>query len=119
MGRRRYGRAAGTLARSVGAQPLLLIGAFRSDELPRGHSIRRLRSELRRTGQLRQLTVEPLDADASNDLLERTLGPVAPSLGRAVFERTDGVPFFVRELGAAVFAQPTRCSPPHSYASRA
>jgi DNA-binding CsgD family transcriptional regulator len=94
----------GTLARSVGAQPLLLIGAFRSDELPRGHSIRRLRSELRRTGQLRQLTVEPLDADASSDLLERTLGPVAPSLGRAVFGRTDGVPFFVRELGAALAA---------------
>jgi len=94
----------GALARSVDAQPLLVIATYRSDELPRGHSIRRLRSELRRAGQLRQLTVEPLDAEASSDLLEHTLGPVAPSLGQTVFERTDGVPFFLRELGAALAA---------------
>lgn len=58
------------LARSVDEQPLLLLGAFRSDELPRGHPIRRMRSELR----------------------------------RAVFDRTDGVPFFVKELGSALAA---------------
>ena len=37
-------------------------------------------------------------------LLEQTLGTVAPSLRRAVFDRTDGVPFFVRELGSALAA---------------
>jgi DNA-binding CsgD family transcriptional regulator len=94
----------GALARSLDAQPLLLLGAYRSDELPRGHPVRRLRGELRRTGRLRQVTVEPLGAEASAALLERTLGPVAPSLRRAVFDRTDGVPFFVNELGAALAA---------------
>jgi DNA-binding NarL/FixJ family response regulator len=94
----------GALARSVDSHPLLLLGAFRSDELPRGHAIRRLRSELRRAGRLRQLTVEPLDAEASATLLEQTLGTVAPSLRRAVYDRTDGVPFFVRELGSALAA---------------
>jgi DNA-binding NarL/FixJ family response regulator len=94
----------GALARSVDSQPLLLLGAFRSDELPRGHPIRRLRSELRRAGRLRQVTVEPLEAEASAALLERTLGTVAPSLRRAVFDRTDGVPFFVNELGSALAA---------------
>jgi DNA-binding NarL/FixJ family response regulator len=94
----------GALARSLDTQPLLLLGAFRSDELPRGHPIRRLRSELRRSGRLRQVTVEPLEAEASAALLERTLGTVAPSLRRAVFDRTDGVPFFVNELGSALAA---------------
>jgi predicted ATPase len=92
----------GALARSIDSQPLLLLGAFRNDELPRGHAMRRLRSELRRAGRLRQLTVEPLKAEATGVLLEQTLGTVAPSLHRAVFDRTDGVPFFVRELGSAL-----------------
>jgi tetratricopeptide (TPR) repeat protein len=92
------------LARSLDAQPLLVLGAFRSDELPRGHPIRRLRSALRRAGRLRQVTVEPLGAEATAALLERTLGAAGPSLRRAVFDRTDGVPFFVNELGSALAA---------------
>jgi predicted ATPase len=94
----------GALARSVDSQPLLIVGAFRSDELPRGHSIRRMRSELRRAGHLRQVTVEPLGAEATAILLERTVGTAAPSLHRAVFDRTDGVPFFVNELASALAA---------------
>ena len=93
------------LARSLDTQPLLVCGAFRSDELPRGHPIRRLRSELRRAGRLRQLTVEPLGAEATAALLERALGAAAgPSLRRAVFDRTDGVPFFVDELASTLAA---------------
>jgi predicted ATPase len=92
------------LARSLDEQPLLVLGAFRSDELPRDHPIRRLRSELRRAGRLRQVTVEPLGAEATAALLERTLGAVGPSLRRAVFDRTDGVPFFVQELASALAA---------------
>jgi DNA-binding CsgD family transcriptional regulator len=92
----------GTLSRSLDSEPLLLLGAFRSDELPRGHAMRGLRSELRRASRLRQITVEPLDAEGSAALLERTLGTVAPSLHRIVFDRTDGIPFFVRELGSAL-----------------
>jgi DNA-binding NarL/FixJ family response regulator len=92
------------LARSLDTQPLLVLGAFRSDELPRGHPIRGLRSELRRAGRLRQVAVEPLGAEATAALLERTLGTAGPSLRRAVFDRTDGVPFFVNELGSALAA---------------
>jgi len=67
----------GALARSVDSEPLVLLGVFRSDELPRGHAIRRLRSELRRAGRLRQITLEPLGAESSAALLELTLGMVA------------------------------------------
>jgi DNA-binding NarL/FixJ family response regulator len=94
----------GALARSLDTQPLLVLGAYRSDELPRDHPIRRLRGELRRAGRLRQVTVEPLGAEDSAALLERTLGAAGPSLRRAVFDRTDGVPFFVDELGSALAA---------------
>jgi DNA-binding CsgD family transcriptional regulator len=94
----------GALARSLDGEPLLLLGAFRSDELPRGHPIRHLRSELRRAGRLRQVTLEPLDAEATTALLEATLGTAAPRLRRAVFDRTDGVPFFVQELASALAA---------------
>jgi DNA-binding NarL/FixJ family response regulator len=92
------------LARSVDQQPLLILGSFRSDELPRGHPIRRMRGELRRAGRLEQLTLDPLDAGATAALLERTLGTAAPTLRRAVFDRTDGVPFFVKELASALAA---------------
>jgi DNA-binding CsgD family transcriptional regulator len=92
------------LARSADEQPLLLLGAYRSDELPRSHPIRRMRGELRRAGLLREVMVEPLGADATAALLERNLGPAAPTLRRAVFDRTDGIPFFVNELTAALEA---------------
>jgi DNA-binding CsgD family transcriptional regulator len=92
------------LARSVPEQPLLILGTFRSDELPRGHPIRRMRNELRRAGQLRQVAVEPLGPAATAALVDRTLGTAAPSLRRAVFDRTDGIPFYVTELGAALVA---------------
>jgi DNA-binding CsgD family transcriptional regulator len=92
------------LARWAEEQPLLVIAAYRSDELPRGHPIRRMRSELRRAGLLREVVVEPLEAEATAALLERILGAASPSLRRAVFDRTDGVPFFVEELGSALAA---------------
>src|SRR6266536_2415030 len=93
------------LARSIEHEPLLILGAYRSDEIPRAHPIRRMRSELRRARHLRELAVEPLDAEAGAALLERVLGAVAaPSLRRAVFDRTDGVPFFIEELGLALAA---------------
>jgi DNA-binding NarL/FixJ family response regulator len=90
------------LARTLPEQPLLIVAAYRSDELPRGHPIRRIRGELRRSGHLRQVIVEPLDAVATAALLDRTLGHAAPTLSRAVFDRTDGVPLYVTELAAAL-----------------
>ena len=49
--------------------------------------------------------MEPFDAAATGVLLERVLGaPAAPSLRDAIFDRTDGVPFFVTELGLALAA---------------
>lgn len=93
------------LADSLSQCPLLALGAYRSDEIPRGHPLRRLRAELRRKGQLREITVEPLDADETAVLATHLLGgTLSPSLAAALYDRTQGLPFFVEELVTALIA---------------
>jgi ATP/maltotriose-dependent transcriptional regulator MalT len=93
------------LARALEGEPVLILAAYRSDEVPRGHPIRRLRSELRRARRLHELAIEPFDPAATALLLEHVLGgAVSPSLRDAVVDRTNGVPFFVEELGLALAA---------------
>jgi DNA-binding CsgD family transcriptional regulator len=93
------------LARSLAREPLAILAAYRIDDIPRPHPIRRMRADLRRAGLLREIAVEPFDAGTTAELLAVTLGStVSPSLSSAVFHRTDGVPFFVVELGAALAA---------------
>jgi tetratricopeptide (TPR) repeat protein len=92
------------LARTLPEEPLLILAAYRSDELPRAHPIRRMRSELRRSGRLQQVVVEPLDAAATATLVDQTLGPATPALRSLVFDRTDGIPLYVTELAAALAA---------------
>jgi len=86
--------------------PVLVIAAYRSDGLPRDHRLRWLRNELRRDGQLEELSLEALDRPAVAELLTELL-PEAPSpaLARTVHDRTMGSPFFVEELVAALNAR--------------
>jgi DNA-binding NarL/FixJ family response regulator len=94
------------LAPALETQALLVVGAYRSDEMPRGHPLRRLRSELRRQGRLNELAVDSLDAEQTGALLRAGLGEdLAPSLLRTVHDRTGGLPFFVEELGAVLVAE--------------
>ena len=67
--------------------PLLLIGAYRSDELAREHPLRRLRLELRRDRRAHELTIEPLDQAGTALLASRVLGG-APSLPSRQFSTT-------------------------------
>ncbi|MFN8526887.1 MAG: AAA family ATPase [Chloroflexota bacterium] len=83
--------------------PLLIIGIYGSDELSRDHPLRRLRLDLRRAGRARELTVEPLDADGTAALAARVLGaPLSAPLRAILHDRTQGLPFFVEELAAAL-----------------
>jgi predicted ATPase len=94
-----------SLAARAGEWPLLVAGVYRSDEIPRGHPMRRLRTELRRAGRLSELVVGPLDAAATGALAAEVLGgQPGPVLRAALFDRTLGVPFFVEELAAALKA---------------
>jgi DNA-binding NarL/FixJ family response regulator len=94
-----------TLAVTLEQEPILVIGVYRSDELPRGHAIRRLRAELRRARRLRELVVEPFDAEQTVALAERVLDrKVSPALAATIYDRTQGIPFFVEELAGALAA---------------
>ena len=93
------------LASSLEEEAMLVIGAYRSDELRRGHPVRRLRAELRRGGRLRELTVEPLSAEQTRGLAQRILNrDVGLPLAAAIYDRTQGIPFFIEEFAGAVAA---------------
>lgn len=85
--------------------PLLTIGAFRTDELPRGHPVRDLRSRLRRapSGKERHVRLGPLGPGDSALLVRRVLGAtVTQDVVDAVVRRAHGLPFYLEELAAAV-----------------
>ena len=100
------------LARALDGAPVLVVVAYRSDDVPRGHPIRRLRSELRRDQRLTEIALAPFDTEATAQLLEQVLGaPPAPALRDAIQDRTDGVPFFVAELALALAGQRLHVGP--------
>lgn len=93
------------LAAALESVPFLIVAAYRTDEMPRGHPLRRLRLELRRGGRLREISLEPLPVDETARLAARILdGAPSRSLTAIVYDRTQGLPFFVEELAAALVA---------------
>jgi predicted ATPase len=93
------------LAAGLADEPLLVVAAYRSDEISRGHPVRRMRADLRRAGRLEELVLEPLDLGGTSQLAAHLLGaPLAPSLARTLHDHTQGLPFFVEELCAALVA---------------
>ncbi|BCY14908.1 LuxR C-terminal-related transcriptional regulator [Actinoplanes sp. L3-i22] len=105
------------LGRRIGTIPALVIATYRSDEVDRGHPLRRLLGELQGAA-IRRLSVEPLSAAAVGELAAEH-GRDGPALHRA----TCGNPFFVTEVLArdggevpltvrdAVLARAARLSP--------
>lgn len=93
------------LAAGLESHPMLLVGVYRSDEIPRGHPIRRMRIALRRGKRLHELSLQPLDKAGTAELAGRVLGS-APSrqLVAILYDRTQGVPFFIEELTAGLAA---------------
>jgi DNA-binding CsgD family transcriptional regulator len=93
------------LAAALESEPVLIVGTYRSDEIPRGHSLRRLRTELRRAGRLRELALAPLGPERTAELVEARLGArPGRALAATIYLRTQGVPFFVEELTESLVA---------------
>ena len=91
------------LAVLVAKQPILVVATYRSDAVPRGHPVRRLRSALRRRGLLTELDLAPLEPLDSDRLLGSLLGdPPSPDLAASVRERSEGIPFYIEELASAL-----------------
>lgn len=94
-----------SLAEAVEDRPLLFLAVYQSDDVARGHPLRRMRAGLRRGGRLEELVVPPLERDQVAELVSRILERRAgPRLVQRVFERTEGVPFIVEEFAAALAA---------------
>jgi DNA-binding CsgD family transcriptional regulator/tetratricopeptide (TPR) repeat protein len=91
------------LAESLADLPVLVVAAYRSDGLPRDHLLRHVRHELHRGGRLDEIALGPLGPSETANLLEAILGSVpAPSLTRAIHDRTLGVAFLVEEFALAL-----------------
>lgn len=91
------------LSVSLEDERLLVLAAYRTNQFPRGHPLRRLRTELRRANRFREVLLHSLDASHTAELVAHILGK-APTraLAIAVYERTEGLPFFIEELTAAL-----------------
>src|SRR5215208_716895 len=87
------------LAESLAPVPVLVVAAYRSDGLARDHVIRRVRQDLRRFGRLDEVMLTPVGPAETGALLTELLGAhPAPSLVRAIHDRTQGFPYFVEEM---------------------
>lgn len=91
------------LAESLAGAPVVLIGTYRGTELPRAHSLRRARTDLRRAGLLSEIALRPFDSEETAELLAGALGArPSPALVDAIHARADGVAFYVTEFAAAL-----------------
>jgi DNA-binding CsgD family transcriptional regulator len=82
---------------------LLLVGIYRSDEIPRGHPVRWLRNQLRRARAAQELSIGPLDEAGTAAIAEAVLEQtIAASLTQILHKKSDGIPLFVEQLIAAL-----------------
>jgi DNA-binding CsgD family transcriptional regulator len=82
---------------------ILLVGIYRSDEIPRGHPVRRLRNQLRRARAATELAIGTLDEGGTVAIAEAVLDQaIDPSLREILHKKSDGIPLFVEQLVAAL-----------------
>ena len=95
------------LAEPLRQMPVLVVGAYRSDGLPRDHRLRWLRNELRRGGRLRGARAGAARPRRRSPSCWGSCCPrrPPPRSSRTVHDRTMGSPFFVEELVAALRAR--------------
>lgn len=81
---------------------LLLVGAYRDNEVPDVHPLAMRIEKLRRSGvSIQQIALAPLSREHVTELAEDTFGRGAPGisdLAALVHAKTGGNPFFVREF---------------------
>jgi DNA-binding CsgD family transcriptional regulator/tetratricopeptide (TPR) repeat protein len=86
-------------ARVLQTGRLLIVLTYRTDDVGRGHPLRPFLAELERNRRTTRVMLARLSATEVRAQAHALLGS-APSTeqGRALFERSEGVPFFVEEL---------------------
>ncbi len=89
----------GFLVRALVHDRILLLLSYRSDDVPRGHPLRAFLGELDRTRRVQRHELTRLSLDQVGEQVVGILG-TTPDRGdlERVYERSEGVPFFVEEL---------------------
>jgi predicted ATPase/class 3 adenylate cyclase len=86
----------------AGSGRILLVGTYRDTELTHDHPLVELVADLRRQGGVERLSLSGLDDVGVAAMVEqasgRALDEASQALARAVYEETEGNPFFVREV---------------------
>lgn len=101
--------------RALGSARVVLVGTYRADELHRKHPLRPLLAELDRVKAVRRLDVPRLSRDQVAEQVAGLLGrEPTPALVRQIFDRSEGIPFFVEELAASAAGNGDRPPMPHS-----
>ena len=93
------------LARRIRDRPVLLVGAFRTDELPTGAILREWRARLLTQRLAEEARLTPLTFEQTalvTTLILATGLPAAREVVAAVHERTDGIPLHIEELLGAL-----------------
>ena len=93
----------GHLAGRITNRPMLIAGAYRSDELYPSLPLRDLRARLLAQRLAEEVRLPRLGLDQTATMTSATLGlPVPAQLVAAIHARTDGIPLHVEEFLAAV-----------------
>jgi DNA-binding CsgD family transcriptional regulator len=91
------------LAGRIAGRPMLIAGAYRSDELYPSLPLRDLRARLLAQRLAEEVRLPRLGLDQTATMTSATLGrPVAAQLVAAIHARTDGIPLHVEEFLAAI-----------------
>jgi DNA-binding winged helix-turn-helix (wHTH) protein/tetratricopeptide (TPR) repeat protein len=86
-------------ARELGGGRVLLIGAYRDDELAPDHPLTATLQQIRTEPNMRQLVLRGLAEDEVRDLATQIEGEALPEqLLHSLHEATEGNPFFIEEL---------------------
>ncbi len=104
------------LARRLAARfagGLFLLLAWREEQIPSDHPLRRLLAEARRRGAGAELTLARLPQTAVAELLQAGLarrassGPLPGDLAGQLYKETEGLPFFIVEYLDSLQGQPS------------
>jgi len=96
------------LARRSRDRALLLTGDYRTEDVPRGTSLRQWRARLitqRIAEELSLVRLDPAETALVTTLILDTGLPAPRDVAAAVYERTDGIPLHIEELLGALSAE--------------
>ncbi len=100
------------LAHEIASMRILLLGTYRDVEVDRDHPLAGSLAELARRDVCVRIPMEGLDADEVRELVHRLAGLDPPEdLVVEMLEKSDGNPFFIRELVSLLAEQHAESGP--------